>query len=255
MQLLRARYASPEWAFLAQVKNRTGYGGKERYLDGLAMGTYPSRGLIIHGFEIKISRSDWTHELKHPDKAEHTVCYCDHFWMVTPKDLIRPGELPVTWGWLSVDGEKIKVEVQAPSLTPKPLDRTFIASILRNLDEQLVPVRELNDRVEVRYAQFRKELEERENHALTNTRQELTKSRELIVKFQRETGLLLDDWRLRDLATAIRAVMDGRSVGSLLERKKQFLQDHKMQSEILEREIAGLEKAQKVIDNPVGDKV
>lgn len=247
-QLLRARYKSPEWAFLAQVKNRTGYGGKERYLDGLAMGLYPSRGLVVHGFEIKVSRSDWMHELKHPDKAEHTACYCDHFWAVTPKDLIRPGELPAMWGWLSVDGEKIKVEVPAPSLTSKPLDRTFIASVLRNLDEQLVPVRELNDRVEARYVQFKKEREERDNSAIQHLKETLTKKEELILKFQRETGLLLDDWRLRDLAPAIRAVMDGRSVGSMLERKKELMADHKRQAEVLEREIAGLAKAKEILN-------
>ena len=251
-QLLRARYAAPEWAFLAQVKNRTGYGGKERYLDGIAMGLYPSRGMELFGFEIKVSRSDWIHELKQPDKAEHTVCYCDRFWVVTPKDLIRPGELPPTWGWLSVDAanEKIKVEVQAPTLSPKPLDRTFIASILRNFDEAWVPAREVNERVESRCAAYRRDMEARGNTALDELSKKLSTKEELLRKFQVATGRRLEDWTLNDVASAIRIVLDNTERDTLLKKKQQFLQDYKYQVQRLEREVAALENIEKVVDTP-----
>ena len=42
---------------------------------------WPSRGLYLHGFEIKVHRNDWLRELKNPAKAEEIAGYC-HFWWV-----------------------------------------------------------------------------------------------------------------------------------------------------------------------------
>jgi hypothetical protein len=65
---LMNRYCAPEWATFFEVANSTG-GGAVRSADAVAMSLYPSRGLRLHGFEIKVSRSDWLHELKQPDKS------------------------------------------------------------------------------------------------------------------------------------------------------------------------------------------
>ena len=250
-QLMRARYAAPEWAFLSQVRNKTGLSGmRERYLDGLAIGLYPSRGMEMHGFEIKVSRSDWKHELGNPAKAEGTAQYLDRFWVVTPKDLVRPGELPVTWGWLSVDGDKVKIEVQAPTLTPIPLNRTFVASIMRNFDEQWVPKRELNDRVEARVAEHRKDEETRDNSVVEELQKKLIANQELLRKFQVATGRRLEDWSVGVIASAIRIVMDNTERDSLLKKKKQYLQDYTFQVERLTKEVETLENVEKNLDTP-----
>ena len=39
-----------------------GFAGGGRYADAIAMNLWPSRGLAVHGFEIKISRGDWQRE-------------------------------------------------------------------------------------------------------------------------------------------------------------------------------------------------
>ena len=58
-KLLRYRFCQPEWAFLSQVRNGTGYLRTTRTADALAMSLWPSRGLHLYGFEIKVRKSDW----------------------------------------------------------------------------------------------------------------------------------------------------------------------------------------------------
>jgi hypothetical protein len=63
---LRKKYPAAAWAFLEQVANGTGYAKKYRWADALAMGLWPSRGMELHGIEVKVSRSDWLRELENP---------------------------------------------------------------------------------------------------------------------------------------------------------------------------------------------
>ena len=79
---LRKRYIAPEWALLFNVANGTG-ARQYRYADAIGMSLYPSRGLEIHGFEVKISKSDWKREAADPEKAETIAAYCDRWWVVT----------------------------------------------------------------------------------------------------------------------------------------------------------------------------
>lgn len=135
-KLLRERYKSREWAFFEEVGDAAGY-HKKRTADGLAMNLWPSRGLTLLGFEIKVSRSDWKHELENPKKAEEGVFrYCDHWFIVAgDSNIVREGELPPTWGLINVvdknDNPELQVAVEAPKLDPLPLDREFVAAVLR----------------------------------------------------------------------------------------------------------------------------
>ena len=132
--LLRARYAAPEYAFLPQVRSRTGYGGPIRTADAMAMSLYPSRGLLLHGFEVKVSRSDWLRELKEPDKAEEMARHCDRWWIVVNDErVVAPGELPPTWGLLVPRRAALTVKVDAPPLEAAPMTRAFMAALMRNV--------------------------------------------------------------------------------------------------------------------------
>lgn len=135
-QLLRARYAAPAYALLTQVGIATGF-ACDRWADALAMGLWPSRGVHLHGFELKVSRGDWLKELKQPEKAERHVRYCDHWWLVVSEPaIVAPGELPKTWGLLAAKGDKLQVAVEAPKLEPEPPPRKFLAAIFRKVVEQ-----------------------------------------------------------------------------------------------------------------------
>ena len=133
-EILRRRYASPEWAFLEEVRNQTGYQKKvERYADGVAVNLWPSRGLEVLGFEIKARRGDWVKELKDPSKSVEIQQYCDRWWVVAGgRNIVQPGELPPTWGLMVVHGNggkrRLVCTQEAPKLDSKPLDKFIGAS-------------------------------------------------------------------------------------------------------------------------------
>ncbi len=127
---LAARYEHPRYAFFSEVGNAVGFPSSR--LDALAMAMWRSLGLEVHGFEIKLTRSDWLREKRQPFKNEDLYSYCDRWWLVLgDKDIVKDGELPPTWGLLLPRGKSLVLAVKAPQLTPTPLDRVFVASILR----------------------------------------------------------------------------------------------------------------------------
>ena len=98
-----------------------------RRADAISVDLWRSRDQLIQGYEIKVSRADWLNELRDPEKAAPAVAACDRFWLVTPPDIVRPGELPETWGHLVLPGPRLRmrVEKRAPKLAPPGPDRDF----------------------------------------------------------------------------------------------------------------------------------
>lgn len=135
---LAKTYCHPEWAILFEVPNATG-ARHSRIADAVAMSVWPSRGLHVHGMEIKVTRYDWLkNEKQNPAKAEEFYNRCDFFWVVTPEGIINDGELPPTWGHIIVT-EKLttRIKVHAPvNPAPKPLDRSFLAALMRAMQKQ-----------------------------------------------------------------------------------------------------------------------
>jgi hypothetical protein len=133
---LRKRYPSPTWAFFECVANGTG-SRADRWADALAMGIWPSRGLEIHGIEIKVSRSDLLRELRDPKKAEAVAAYCDYWWIAVgdPK-IVKVEELPPAWGLLVPSAKDGMRPLRAAVRTEtKTLDRPFVAALLRRAAE------------------------------------------------------------------------------------------------------------------------
>jgi hypothetical protein len=97
------------------------------------MNLWPSRGLMIRGFEVKISRSDLRREAARPEKAEEIAAFCDEWWLVTPPGLVQnvPLELPPAWGLLEAQGRGLHVVRPATATEAEPLNRRFLAAILR----------------------------------------------------------------------------------------------------------------------------
>jgi len=95
---------------------------------------YPSRGLSVHGFEIKVSRGDLKKELACPDKAESVAQYCDYWWLVTPTGLVdNPGTLPDTWGLMEVDEKgRLTTVLPAAKTLSITMGKPFVASLLRS---------------------------------------------------------------------------------------------------------------------------
>lgn len=129
---LESRYPLPEWVYLREVMNATGWSGS-RTADAVSLSCYPSRGLRLLGFELKSSRADVTKELKDPDKAENVQQYCDLWYLVVGRsDLVSDDEVPANWGVIVPHGSGLRIRKEAPVLEPVGWPREFVASMLRN---------------------------------------------------------------------------------------------------------------------------
>lgn len=89
-----------------------------------------------HGFEIKISRSDWLNEVRQPDKAEAFRRYC-HYWylVIADKDMVKDGELPQGWGLLVPRGNSL-VQIVKPeeNLQVEPMPVGMMISFMRRVE-------------------------------------------------------------------------------------------------------------------------
>lgn len=150
-EALRNKYTPPAYALLWEVGNGTG-GHCSRHADAIAMSLWPSRGLELIGFELKTSRTDWQKELSDPEKADSVARYCDRWYVVAgAADIVRTGELPPTWGLMVPHGIGLKIATEAPRLEAIPIDRVFLAALLRRASEQSVDAKTIKAANEAGY--------------------------------------------------------------------------------------------------------
>lgn len=147
--LLHERYDTrggngPRYVGMAHVRSDAGFDAK-RTADFMALDLWPSKGLVLHGHEVKISRSDWLNELKDPEKSGAFLAHVDYWWLViADAAMVKAGELPQQWGMMvpGSDG-KLRVVKQAPRLHPPvitergtvkqtPIHRGLVAAMLRS---------------------------------------------------------------------------------------------------------------------------
>lgn len=132
IQLLHQRYSTrsqglgSRYVAMAHVRNDAGFDA-QRTADFMALDLWPSQGLVLHGHEVKISRSDWLNELKDPEKAGAFIPHVDYWWLViADKAMVKAGELPKDWGLMAVGSDGfLRVFKQAPRLRPLVRNETW----------------------------------------------------------------------------------------------------------------------------------
>lgn len=215
---LRARHGSVagngrEWAFFEEVRDAAGFGAS-RSADAVAMHLWPSQGLALHGFEIKVSRADWLRELDNPGKWEGVGAYCDRWWIVAPKRVVLPGELPPLWGLMTYDagggytheGDRLRVQTKAPQRTDvKPLDRSFVACLLRRAAESSATTAD----IAAARAEGEKLAHERASARAENQRLEFETLRRTVDDFEQRAGVRLSAYNGPRLAEALELVQAG----------------------------------------------
>jgi hypothetical protein len=94
-----------------EVAARGRYGFRNRgWSDAISMQTWPSKGLLVTGYEVKATRPDWLRELDEPEKNATWQKQCHEWYIVAPKDIVKLEELPDDWGLLvprGADGLRI----------------------------------------------------------------------------------------------------------------------------------------------------
>lgn len=213
--LLRQKYSGDAYAFVEQVPNGTGM-DKSRTCDAMAMSLWPSNGLHLYGFEVKVSRSDWLKEIQDPTKAEAFAAYCNQWWIVAPKGIVKLDELPATWGLMcpATSGNlRVARPVTIQSL-PKPIDRKMLAGILRASLKQSPGRRELDAARKAGYdAGYDAASKRYANTTTTDTKMlkhEIEMLQRNVRDFEASSGITLDNYRGAEIGLAVRAV---RTVG------------------------------------------
>jgi hypothetical protein len=136
LDALHKRYSQvhgngPRYAVAEHVRSHAGAYAR-RTADFVAMDLWASRGMNLHGHEVKVSRSDWLAELKHPEKAGEFIPYMNCWWVVVADSaIVRPGELPDDWGLLAMAGGQLRQVVRAPRRQALLLPPTRLAGLLR----------------------------------------------------------------------------------------------------------------------------
>lgn len=185
--LLQKRYPISEYALMAEVRDKAGFSAS-RSADYIAVNLWPSRGLSVNGIELKSFRSDWLSELKKPQKAENIFQYCDYFWLLTTDDTIaKIEEIPESWGWLCIKGEKIFTKKEAPKLAPIPISRHFFAAALkRAVDKtQYIHIDSIDDKIQ----EARNIVEVKHKNNIEHLEKEILELKSILVNFKQASGI------------------------------------------------------------------
>jgi hypothetical protein len=219
---LSKRFSAPQFAFLSQVRNQTGYANQSdgiRTADAMALSLWPSRGHFLYGFELKVSRSDWLHEYKDPSKAEAIAKFCDYFYLVVPgAAIVDLTEVPPLWGIMIAQGSIVRTIREATKLESVPMTRAFLCGLLRNVTEsiarQYTPTIEVEERIKT---QVEARLDAHVSHSDyegKRNKETLEKLTENLKKFEESSGIDLMQLQYRwtdpvKLGDAVKQVMNG----------------------------------------------
>jgi len=226
-EALRKRCNPPEWAIFFEVANGPGATFR-RYADAVAMSLFPSRGLEVHGFEIKRDRRDWLRELKAPEKAETIASYCDYWWIVVPdKAIVKDGELPPGWGLLALHGESLRTVKKGKQTEVRALDRPFIAAMFRRAHQEMTNQQASDERLHAEYMRGKKDgKSDAESDRFLHSREYESLKRE-VKEFEEKSGISIGMWNGGRLGEAVALLTRNNPAGDLnrLERLGGELED------------------------------
>lgn len=226
---LRQHFNEPEYALLPQVRNQTGFARRVRTADALVMGLWPSRGIYLHGIEIKVSRADWMHEKNSPEKAEEIAKFCDFWWLaVGDRAIAKIEEVPVDWGVLAPDDHGkmrvIKQAVKRGDVTP--ISRPFLAAMIRKLSECKDVFADVDGaiqkQVDLKVAEAKKTLKATVDWEVERKAKDYDKLKSSIDAFEKASGVQIDrysDYWNTEIGGAVAAI---RQAGKDLSITRKF---------------------------------
>jgi len=243
-QRIAAAHGAPEWVTLFEV--RDGAGWDRRTADAIAMNLWKSRGLTLRGFEVKVSRSDLKRELVDPAKAEGVAKFCDEWYLVVPKGLLKDEvqDVPSGWGIMEADETKeglrtVRSATRNPE--PTPLTRGFLAQVLKGAARMVS--RENHDWV--RREDIEKEIEAavERGRACVPHEAQLMKSRcqqleQLVAEFRRLTGI--------DLTGEYRYSVDVKSIAKAYRFGNGLIGEYGNRLPLVIQQLEGLENIVKL---------
>lgn len=199
-------WAAPEYAIMWEVGDATG-ARHTRFADAVVMSLWPSRGLELHGVEIKVSRSDWKREAADPKKAETIAKYCDRWYIHTAPNVIQDiSEVPPLWGLREFDGKKWRT-IREATKNPEPvaINRTFLAALLRRADQVQREVAQENAQAMI--AADREQFQKRIDEEVERRTRRNTEALQMMEQFEEASGISMKDYNF---------LTDAKEIGRLV---------------------------------------
>lgn len=157
LAVLRRHHDPRAWLYVEEVRCGTGYdidarwvrapnhrhvrnSTWERRIDAFAMCLYPSRNFERIAYEVKVSRSDFLHEISQPEKRTMAMSLSNLFYFAVPEGLVSPDEVPDECGLIVAKPMQNGVMVRhvakkaARRVVPEPPLR-FMVSLARRMRE------------------------------------------------------------------------------------------------------------------------
>jgi hypothetical protein len=178
----------PAYVWLPQVRNGTGFAkSATRTADALGLSVWPSRGLFFVGVEVKVTRSDWRHELAQPEKAAEIEKYCRQWYIASPRGVVPEAELPETWGLIEVTRTTAEIVKAAAVQQTTPPDMLFTCAVLRAVTDCMAPKESIQARVDER-------VDKLIDAATCKANGELADLRANVEAFEKASGLKFPSW-------------------------------------------------------------
>lgn len=237
INLIHYRHRLPEWIFIPELRNSTGYVQNVRSIDAVAINTWPSTNFRSVGYEIKVSRSDFLSELRAPEKRKWSEEHFNETYFVCVPDICKVDEIPESWGLLLMTkkGDMLRQKKAALYREANDLPYYTMISILRRMAEtlanykyniysfegQIMSREELSEIVNRNVDSKRKELKKLYNELL-DKRNEVNELRNNLVSPLSELKSICGEYRWDLVETAtVESVREWASKveGNLLKRK------------------------------------
>lgn len=198
----------PRFVVGVEVRDKAGFSAR-RTLDAVVFDTWPSKGLQIHGMEIKVSESDLRRELHNPQKFGQFEPLLDRFSIVAPLGVVDLGILPKNWGlYVPTDDGKLRARRKPLPLRAPPretIDRSFAAAFVRAVVTRSISPQALR----AEYDRGYKAGEQMRAAETKGAEQAAAKWKEAIAEFEETSGVAISTWNAGQIGEAVKLVMDG----------------------------------------------
>lgn len=135
-----------QYAFFEELRCGTGYShykignhtiNPEQRFDVFVLDLYPSNKHLRTVYEIKVSRSDFLHEIKNPEKRKTALLFSNQFYFVVPTGLVKKEEIPNECGLIYVsENLGTRIMKEAPMRNSIEPSWNFLATIARRVQAE-----------------------------------------------------------------------------------------------------------------------
>lgn len=210
--MVRRRHEGDGWAVFKELGNATG-SRVSRHADLVAMGTWPSHGYEIFGYELKASRGDTKKELRDPAKSDAISRFCDYWYLViADKTMIEGLIIPKTWGVLAPIKGALRVVRKAPKLKAKDVTRAFVAAMVANMARQWIPAEKHRAVIEDWNRRLQERVADESTWKAKQESEELARLKKTLADFESASGIKLHNWNAGNIGAAVEMVVNLRNL-------------------------------------------